>query len=336
VARPARDVAPKLGSTYGPVSRRVVHRIGQVGLADIDDDLHYSSVVANGLRFRVAVDGPTDGRRLALCLHGFAELGWSWRNQLPMLASMGYRAWAPDLRGYGGSERPSSRDDYAIELLMHDIAGLIDASEAESVTLLGHGWGGVIAWYVAINTIRPIDRLIIMNAPHPAVAERGMRAPRQLRRSWPIALFQLPWLPERVLRRRGARAIARLFSKADGDRTPLPAAEVEPYLTAATTPGATKAMVDHYRALIRGGGAQRQAQLGFAPVRIPTLMIWGEADRWLAKELTYGTERHVMDLTIRYLPGVSHWVQQRAPETVNTMLRAFLEDHRVPFPDEIR
>lgn len=248
---------------------------------------------------------------------------------------MGYRVWAPDLRGYGGSERPTATDDYAIELLMHDVAGLIDASGAESVTLIGHDWGALIAWYVAVHTIRPLDRLVIMNVPHPAIADRGMRSPGQMRRSWYMGLFQLPWLPERLLAMGGARAIGKVFTETAVDASRFGPDEIAPFQAAASEPGATKAMVDYYRALGRGGGAKRQGRLGFPPIRTPTLLIWGEEDAALSKELTHGTERHVADLTIRYLPKVSHWVQQEAPETVNVMLRAFLTGERVPFPNEL-
>ena len=294
----------------------------------MDATLGHEFVQANGLRFHVAACGA--GERLALCLHGFPECWYSWRYQLPLLARLGYRTWAPDLRGYGESERPARRDDYAIEALMDDVAGLIDASGARSTLLLAHDWGGVIAWYFAMRRVRPLDRLVIMNLPHPAVMERAMRTWRQLVRSWYAFFFQIPRLPEALLRARDYRAIRDAFRNMAVDKTRFPEAVLQVYHDNAARPGALTAMLNYYRALIRGGGARRQQQLGYPLIDLPTLMIWGEHDTALGKETTYGTERFVPNLTLRYLPNVSHWVQQEAPETVNAMLEVWLTGQPVP------
>ena len=125
-------------------------------------------IAANSFDF--AVDEAGEGDRLALCLHGFPESRFSWRYQLPLLAKMGYRAWAPDLRGYGETEpKPKAIADYLIDRLMEDVAALIDASGARKVTLIGHDWGAGLAWAFAANAVRPLERLVIMNVPHPAV-----------------------------------------------------------------------------------------------------------------------------------------------------------------------
>lgn len=165
------------------------------------------TVEANGFRF--AVDEAGAGDRLALCLHGFPESRFSWRHQLPLLAELGYRAWAPDLRGYGDTEpRPQDVASYRIERLIEDVAALIDASGAKEVTLIAHDWGAVVAWTLAADRVRPLARLVIMNVPHPAVFARVLRdSAAQRRRSWYVAFFQIPWLPERMLTARKARAI---------------------------------------------------------------------------------------------------------------------------------
>jgi pimeloyl-ACP methyl ester carboxylesterase len=291
-------------------------------------EIRHESVRANGLRFHVAACG--DGERLALCLHGFPECWYSWRFQLPLLARLGYRAWAPDLRGYGETDRPPHVRDYAIERLMEDVAGLIDASRASATTLLAHDWGAIVAWYFAMRRLRPLDRLVIMNVPHPAVGERAMRTLRQLRKSWYVFLFQLPWLPERALAARHYRAIGEAFRTMAVDKTRFPDEVLAVYRENAARPGALTAMINYYRALVRGGGAARQRKLGYPVIDTPTLMIWGEQDIALGKETTYGTERYVHDLTLRYLPNASHWVQQDAPETVNAMLEAWLSGRPVP------
>jgi pimeloyl-ACP methyl ester carboxylesterase len=278
-------------------------------------------VAANGLRFHVAECG--EGDRLALCLHGFPELWLSWRHQLPLLARLGYRAWAPDLRGYGQSERPTGIQSYAIETLMEDVAGLIDASGARRVLLVGHDWGAIIAWYFAIRRLRPLERLVIMNVPHPGPSAKAFRHPKQLLRSWYALFFQIPRLPELLLTRGAGRPLARVFRTGTVHPERFPDEIIDVYRRAWLEPGAAAAMIHYYRALVRGGAA-RQRALGLPVIETPTLMLWGEQDLALTKQTTYGTERWVKDLTLRYLPEASHFVQQDAPEQVNELLEAWL------------
>jgi epoxide hydrolase 4 len=286
-----------------------------------------ATVRANGIDFNVATIG--SGDKLALFLHGFPENSFSWRYQLPLLASMGYRAWAPDLRGYGGTTRPLGISPYALEHLEEDVASLIEASGAKEVILVGHDWGALIAWYYAMFGRVPISKLIIMNVPHPALAEKGLRTWRQLRKSWYIFFFQIPWLPEKGLSRNEAQAIGRVFRDMAVDKSRFPDEVLKVYRDAASVPGALTAMLNYYRALVRG--LRRNRRRGTVPIDTPTLMIWGEVDSALGKELTYGTGAHVRNLTLRYLPNVSHWVQQEAPETVNAMIEAWLCDQSVPY-----
>lgn len=294
--------------------------------------IRHERVKANTLDFHVAACG--EGDRLALALHGFPECWYSWRAQLPLLADLGYRAWAPDLRGYGRSERPQGVQSYAIERLLDDVAGLIEASGAGRTLLLGHDWGAAIAWLFAMRRPQALERLVIMNVPHPGAMER-QGSLRQLLRSWYVLFFQLPWLPEALLRARNYRGIVEAFRGMAVDKSRFPDDVLEVYRENAARPGALTAMIHYYRALVRGGGLRRQRRLGYPEIGVPTLMVWGEEDRALGKELTYGTEAFVRDLTVRYLPGVSHWVQQEAPETVNAMLEAWLRGRRVPDASEV-
>jgi pimeloyl-ACP methyl ester carboxylesterase len=290
-------------------------------------------VEANGIRFHVAECG--NGDKLALFLHGFPEFWYSWRAQLPVMARLGYRAWAPDLRGYGKTERPTRVQDYAIETLVEDVAALIDAAPARETVLIAHDWGGIIAWAFAMRRPRPLSRLVVMNLPHPACFEREFRKWRQFRRSWYALLFQLPRLPEALLRARHYRAIGEAFRGSAVDTSRFPEEVLQRYRQSAARPGALTAMLNYYRAYGRGGGGKRQRARGYPRIDVPTLMIWGEQDIALSKETTYGTEPYVRDLTIRYLPNVSHWVQQEAPDAVNAMLEAFVTGRHVPEIDEI-
>ena len=293
----------------------------------LDASIQYQHVYANGLRFNVATCG--EGDRLALLLHGFPELAFSWRHQMPVLAKLGYRVQAPDLRGYGKSDRPRRMRDYSIENLVADVTGLIDAAGAREVLLVGHDWGAAIAWFFATRRPRPIDRLVIMNVPHPQLFRDNMSL-RQLGRSWYALFFLIPWLPEWLLGLGGARAVGAAFRGSAVHKERFPDEVLEVYRENARQPGALKAMIDYYRASSLGGGARRQMKLGFPVIETPTLMLWGEQDPALGVELTHGTERYVSDLTLRYLPDASHWVQQDAPEQVNAMLEAWLQGRPVP------
>ena len=295
-----------------------------------DPRIHARFVDANGLRFEVDECG--DGDALALCLHGFPEHSFSWRYQLPMLAELGYKAWAPNLRGYGNSSRPEGMAAYAIEHLLDDVAGLIDASGCARTVLIAHDWGAVIAWYFAIRQLRALEKLIICNVPHPVPARKAFRGGlEQLKKSWYILFFQLPGLPELLMGRAGAKAVGEAIRGSARDPARFPDEVVSVYARNAAQPGALTAMINYYRALVRGGGAGRQSRQGFPVIEVPTLMVWGEEDVALTKETTYGTGEVVRDLTIRYLPRVSHWVQQEAPETANAMMAAFLQGREVPY-----
>jgi epoxide hydrolase 4 len=287
---------------------------------DAQSGITVRMIEANGQRFEIAECG--SGDRLALCLHGFPELHYSWRHQMPMLAAQGWRVWAPNLRGYGASARPDGVRAYALDNLTHDVAALIDASGAKEVMLIAHDWGAIIAWAFAIRKLRPITRLIIMNVPHPMVGMREIRKWRQFWKSWYIFFFQIPRLPEYGLLRNGAEPIRQAFRNMAVDKSRFPRADLDLYAAAASRPGAMTAMLNYYRALLRH---RNSVDLGDGRIDTPTLMIWGEEDTALNIHCTDGTEAWVPRLTLHRLPGVSHWVQQEAPEQVNALITAWLD-----------
>jgi len=274
---------------------------------------------ANGQSF--TVDEAGAGEDVALLLHGFPECRFSWRYQLPLLADLGWRAIAPDLRGYGESSRPKRRADYAIDKLVDDAAALFDVAGARRRLLIGHDWGAAIAWAFALDRRLPLDGLVIMNVPHPAVFARVMRSSwRQRRRSWYMAFFQLPALPEAMMTAGGARAIAGAFTGMAVDKARFPSEVIDVYRANALVPGAMTAMINYYRA-----NTAMLGRWGETPpvIDVPTLMIWGEEDTALGIENTQGYGSLVRDFTLHRLPGVSHWVQQEAPERVNEILGAW-------------
>ncbi len=283
------------------------------------------TVEANGFRF--AVDEAGQGDHLALCLHGFPESRFSWRYQLPLLAELGYRAWAPDLRGYGETEpKPKAVSAYLIDRLMEDVAALIDASGAKSVTLIGHDWGAGLAWTFAANAPRPLRQLVIMNVPHPAVMAVHLRKSwAQLKKSWYMFFFQIPGIPEWVTTANDGRAIRQAFHGMAVDKSNFGPEVLDRYARDARRPGAMTGMINWYRAAFR---LQGKLAGPWPIIEAPTLIVWGEADAALGVELLDGTDAYVRDLTIRRLPGVSHWVQQEAPQQVNAILRAWLTPQR--------
>jgi pimeloyl-ACP methyl ester carboxylesterase len=270
-------------------------------------------LAANGLTF--AIDEAGAGDTTALLLHGFPEARQSWARQLPALAQLGWHAVAPDLRGYGGTTRPAAQADYHLDHLTDDVAALFAALGGKRNILIGHDWGGVIAWQTALRGKVALDALIILNAPHPDVFTRVLRDGwRQRRKSWYVAFFQLPWLPEWLMTRNHGAALAKMFRQ----HSPTMSSEqVEIYRRNAIQPGAATAMINYYRANFTalGGGAGSHPNL-----TVPTLMIWGEDDLALDIALTQGNEAHVADFTLRRLPGASHWVQQDAPDRVNDLI----------------
>lgn len=283
-------------------------------------------VSANGLRFELAEAGEATSGRLALCLHGFPELNYSWRFQMPVLAARGWRVWAANSRGYGASDKPQGVRAYALDHLTADVAALIDAAAAEhpvdEVMLVAHDWGAIIAWAFAIAKVRPITRLVIMNVPHPNVAMREIRTWAQLKKSWYIFFFQLPGLPEKMFGQARAQAIRNAFYNMAVDKSRFPPEVLDVYADAASRPGALTGMINYYRALLRH---RDTLDLGDGRVDVPTLMVWSEEDSALGINCTVGTEQWVRRLELHRLPGVSHWVQQEAPEKVNAIMADWLD-----------
>jgi epoxide hydrolase 4 len=290
-------------------------------------------VAANGINFEVATMGVGD--RLALCLHGFPEHAYSWRHQMPMLAQLGYRVWAPNLRGYGNTDSPQEVSAYKTRTLVEDVAALIQAAKAKETVLIAHDWGGVLAWALAMEQPQLIDKLIVLNLPHPVCFARELRTRKQFFKSWYMYFFQFPWLPEFLLGRNHARATSGIIRGSSSNPARFPDEALEVYRANAARPGGLTAMLNWYRALIRGGGLSR-FRGGKAPIiHTPTLFLWGDADAALSFRTTEGTEKYVVNLTFRVFPGVSHWVQQEAPEAVNAMIEAWLTGKRVPEYSEL-
>jgi len=264
---------------------------------------------------------------LVILLHGFPEFWFSWRHQIPALAQAGFRVIAPDLRGYNESDKPAGISSYRLDLLVADVVGLIQQAGCQRATLVGHDWGGGIAWQTAIMRPELVERLIVLNAPHPAAFFREMRHWAQLRKSWYIFFFQLPWLPEYWLRRNNLGFIDQTLGAnplRPGTFTP---ADIARYKEVFSPTGALTAAINYYRAAFRMSLRQRMPKPHM--LEVPTLVIWGEEDSYLGTGLLDGLDAWVRCLRIERLPGVTHWVQNEAPERVNELMIEFLRSVRI-------
>jgi len=289
-----------------------------------DVKLRKRFVATNGVRLHVVEAGPEDGPPLVL-LHGFPEFWFGWRHQIGPLAEAGFRLIVPDQRGYNLSERPSKISDYRIDRLGLDVIGLLDALEIERASVASHDWGAVVGWWLGIAHPERLERLAIMNVPHPLVMRRFLkRSFAQIRRSWYVFFFQLPWLPEYWLSRRDFR-IARLFLQASSPRGTFSRDDLMRYREAWDQPGGLKPMLHWYRAALR----RAPRVPGDARVRVPTLILWGTADVALGREMVPPSAEFCDEAEVIYLEGVSHWVQHEANETVNRHLLEFFETSRV-------
>lgn len=287
-------------------------RLGAV----MDQSVSRRIVEANGLRFDILECGA--GERVAILLHGFPEHAVSWRRQMPALARFGWRVWAVNQRGYGGTDAPGAVSAYALDALLGDVAALIDAAGAREVLLVGHDWGGAVAWSFAASGLRPIARLAVLNMPHPACFAAALRHPRQLLRSWYIGFFQVPGLPDWLLSRNGGEAVRRIML--DTARHPERFDEASLRIYCDNAAQRATPMLNWYRAALR-----HPTRLDLRRrIEIPTLLVWGERDMALDAITLQGTERYAPDLTLHRIPDASHWVQQDAPEEVNAALDAFL------------
>jgi pimeloyl-ACP methyl ester carboxylesterase len=291
--------------------------------------LRHRTVAVDGVRLHCveAGDGP-----LVVLLHGFPEFWYSWRRQIRDLAAAGWRVLAPDQRGYNLSDRPADRAAYRMDRLVDDVVGLVRwAGVDRAAAVVGHDWGGAVAWQVARRRPAMLERLAVLNAPHPsayrAVFRSPLRSPGQLLRSWYVLFFQLPRLPEAALRAFDFAALEAILRSQPVRPGVFSDDDIAAYKAALDRPGALKATIDWYRANLFGApGEKPGASNAGGRVEVPTLVIWGERDRYLGAGLLDGLGDRVEDLRIERLPEASHWVQADAPEEVSRLLLEFLEE----------
>lgn len=281
------------------------------------DAIEHDYMKTNGITLHVAKQGPKDGK-LVILLHGFPEFWYGWHRQMKDLAGRGFRVWAPDQRGYNLSDKPEEVKDYKINLLVKDIVGLIRQSGREKVYLVGHDWGGIVAWKAAGDYPELIEKLVILNAPHQsAMSSHVMKHPSQLLKSSYILFFQLREIPEELISHSDWEYAAQALKSTSREGT-FSQEDLEQYQKAWSQPNAMESMINWYRANVTSlmdlDGASR--------VVVPTYIIWGMKDQFLGKELAAKSLEYCADGRGRLLGEATHWVQHEAPEQVSQLIAA--------------
>lgn len=282
--------------------RQLEHRTASVG----DVSLHF---VEAGV-------GPP-----VVLLHGFPEFWGGWRHQIAPLAGSGFRVIAPDQRGYNASDKPPSASSYNLDALAGDVVGLLDSLGLPRAAIVGHDWGGIVAWWLAARHPERVERLAILNAPHPDAFRRFIRtSPRQMLRSWYAMLFQVPWLPEALLRPRRWAPLRRMMRRS-GRPDAFTEADLDAYAEAWSLPGAMTAMINWYRAPLPPASETSRAR-----VSAPTLVIWGARDPAIDRRLAEKSLAYCDRGRLEFIEDATHWVQHEEADRVNQLLLDFLRE----------
>ena len=277
------------------------------GYADLGDvRLHYVE----------AGKGP-----LVVLLHGFPQSHHMWRHQIPALAEAGFRVVAPDMRGYNLSDKPEGIEPYRVGTLARDVERLIVERGGEKASVVGHDWGGIVAWLAAMRYPERVEKLAILNVPHPARFSDGLTMPKQLLKSSYMFFFQIPWLPKKALSANDFAVLRAGFRRNPVRPGAIPEEDAERYVEALSRPGALTATINYYRALLRNPSEMRAL---LRKIEAPTLVIWGEKDVFLSQELADPGLLWVPDLRVERFPNASHFVAEDRPDEVNALLLDFL------------
>jgi pimeloyl-ACP methyl ester carboxylesterase len=284
--------------------------------ADLKVAHHFVSLPNLRLHYVERGTGP-----VVVLLHGFPETWWSWRHQIEAIANAGFRVIAPDLRGFGES---GTNGPFDLDTITADVGALIESLGVDKrVKIVGHDWGGATAWHLAAHRPEFVERVAVLNCPHPALLRTAiLRNWKQLRRSWYMFFFQLPWLPEWALSRNDGGEVVRMLRGVSIDRTNFGEDDVQPFREAIARPGVASSMLGWYRAAIRAGFSKQKP---WPLITAQTLLIWGMSDPALGfDDVVPGTEAHAPHLKIERIPNAGHFVQSERPEAVNPLLIDFL------------
>jgi len=285
----------------------------------IKTPLEHKIVRSNGISFHMVQAGPEDGP-LVILLHGFPEFWYGWRHQIDTLVGSGFRVWLPDQRGYNLSDKPTEIRDYRIDNLVEDVVGFIKSSHRQDVRLVGHDWGGYVAWWTALKHPDLIHRMAILNMPHPYVFLRTLRKDgMQKLMSAYIGFFQMPTVPEALFRAAGSR-LAMMGMRLSGKNDTFSRDDAAAYQKAWTEPDAAQSMLNWYRAAVK---YPAEAPADWR-VKVPTMLIWGSQDRFLHSKMAQPSIDLCDDGRLEIIKDATHWVQHDEADTVNRLLIEWL------------
>ncbi|RNF38097.1 alpha/beta fold hydrolase [Planococcus salinus] len=286
-------------------------------------DLTFHYIETNSVTLHTAVAGPEDGP-LVVLLHGFPEFWYGWRHQIDALAEQGYRVVIPDQRGYSKSGKPEGIEQYTMDVLRDDITGLIDHFGHNHAVVIGHDWGGAVAWHLAATKPAYAEKLIIINIPHPHAMPRVLkRNPLQWVKSSYIGFFQLPNMPEKMMEAGNYGSLKQAFNVTSKQHA-FSEKDLEQYEKSWDQPGSLTGMLNWYRALKKGSLQQTPA----APVTVPVRMIWGLGDQFLSPMLAKESMNFCLDGKGVFVGEATHWVQHEQPEIVNSLIQRFLNEEK--------
>ena len=278
-------------------------------------------VETNNVRLHYVTQGEGE---LVILLHGFLEFWYSWRHQLPIL-SKHFKVVAPDLRGYNDSDKPHG--GYDVENLSRDIQGLIQALGYQKARIVGHGWGGSIAWSLAENVPQCVQSLALLSAPHPQrFLQDAASNLDQFGRSWYIWAAQVPNLPEMMVRANLPNIVRGLFQQQSVRKGAFSKEDTALYEAALAKPGAIRAALSHYRQLLTPRTVGKILTNAPSSITRPTLILWGQDDTLFSHRLAKGMERLISaPCRFKLVDQCGHWINQEAPQTVNRELTQFLK-----------
>ena len=281
-------------------------------------------ITTNNINLHVMTDGPESGPAVFL-LHGFPEFHYGWKNQVPALVEAGFRVIVPDQRGYNLSDKPKGVSAYNVDILAKDIVGLFDHFGVQKAKLVGHDWGAVVAWTVALNYPDRLEKLAILNVPHPDVmTDFVLHNSSQRKKSWYVFFFQIPWLVEWMLSRDNFEYLGRMLTRS-GRKSTFTEADVVEYKKAWSQKGALTGMLNWYRAVVRrtlkhAFSTKRPARR----VHVHTMMLWGKRDVALSSEMAQPSIDLCNEGELTFFEKATHWVQHDASAEVNQKLIEFV------------
>ncbi len=277
----------------------------------------------NNIRLHYVREG--NGKTLIVLLHGWPEFWYSWKHQIQALKSE-YTVVAPDLRGFNLSDKPKDLKAYLQSEVAKDIVALVEKLGFSKAVIVGHDWGGAVAWHLAINYPEIVEKLIVMNCPHPGIFKKHLTSNlKQILRSAYMFFFQIPYLPELIMKNTLKQLFRQFFRGWAYHKENFPDEELDKYVEAYQQEGAIEGGLNYYRANIRAELSESNRKN--RKVKAPTLMIWGASDKALGNELVEGTEKYIEgDFTLKYITNSSHWIQNDFPEAVNTYILEFLSE----------